>query len=127
MKNLYKKSKIRFALTWIISYVIGASCTDELSRLVNMEKSITVIFHGIMMSVALLWMKKNDLFREFGLCRAKISPKRLLYYIPLIVIASCNIWFGVTVNYKWYITVFYILSMILVGFFGGDYFPRFLI
>ena len=39
MKNLYKKSKIRFALTWIISYVIGASCTDELSRLVNMEKS----------------------------------------------------------------------------------------
>ena len=60
MKNLYKKSKIRFALTWIIGYVIGASCTDELSRLVNMEKSITVIFLGVMTAVALLWMKKND-------------------------------------------------------------------
>ena len=101
MKNLYEKSKIRFALTWIISYVIGASCTDELSRLVNMEKSITVIFLAIMTAVALLWMKKNDLFREFGLCRAEISPKRLLFYIPLIVIASCNLWFGVQFFNEW--------------------------
>ncbi len=126
MKNLYEKSKIRFALTWIISYVIGASCADELSRFVNMEKSITVIFLGIMMTVALLWMKKNELFREFGLCRAEISPKRLLFYIPLIVIASCNLWFGVTVNYKWYITVFYILSMLLVGFLEEIIFRGFL-
>ena len=126
MKNLYEQSKIRFALTWIISYVVGASCTDELSRLVNMEKSITVIFLGIMTAVALLWMKKNDLFREFGLCRAEISPKRILYYIPLIVIASCNLWFGVAVNYKWYITVFYILSMLLVGFLEEIIFRGFL-
>ena len=126
MKNLYKKSKIRFALTWIISYVVGASCTDELSRLVNMEKSITVVFLAIMMAVALLWMKKNDLFREFGLCKAKISPKRLLYYIPLIVISSCNLWFGVTLNYTWYITIFYIFSMILVGFLEEIIFRGFL-
>ena len=59
MKNLYEKSKIRFALTWIISYVIGASCADELSRLVNMEKSITVIFLGIMMTVALFLDEKE--------------------------------------------------------------------
>ena len=67
MKDLYEKSKIRFALTWIISYVIGASCADELSRLVNLEKSITVIFLGIMTAIALLGMKKKALFREFGL------------------------------------------------------------
>ena len=126
MKNLYEKSKIGFALTWIISYVIGASCADELSRLVNIEKSITVIFLGIMMVVALAWMKKNDLFSEFGFCKAEISPKRLLYYIPLIVIVSCNLWFGVTANYKWYITVFYILSMLLVGFLEEIIFRGFL-
>ncbi len=126
MKNLYEKSKIRFALTWIISYVVGASCADELSRLVNIEKSITVIFLGIMSVVALLWMKKNDLFCEFGLCRAETSPKKLLFYIPLIVIASCNLWFGVTANFKWYITVFYIISMILVGFLEEIIFRGFL-
>ena len=126
MKNLYEKSKIGFALTWIISYVIGASCADELSRLVNLEKSITVIFLGVMSAVALIWMKKNGLFREFGLCKAEIRPKNLLFYIPLIVIASCNLWFGVTVHYKWYITVFYILSMILVGFLEEIIFRGFL-
>ena len=126
MKNLYEKSKIRFALTWIISYVIGASCADELSKLVNMEKSITVVFLGIMMAVAVIWIKKNDLFCEFGLCRAEIGPKRLLYYIPLIVISSCNLWFGVTLNFKWYITVFYILSMFFVGFLEEIIFRGFL-
>ena len=126
MKNLYEKSKIGFALTWIISYVVGASCADELSRLVKMEKSITVIFLGIMTTVAVFWMKKNKLFREFGLCRAEISPKRLWFYIPLIVISSCNLWFGVTVNYKWYITVFYILSMLFVGFLEEIIFRGFL-
>lgn len=126
MKNLYEKSKIWFALTWIFSYVIGASCADELSRLVNIEKSITVIFLSAMTAVALLWMKKNDLFREFGLCRAEISPKRILYYVPLFLIASCNLWFGVTVNYKWYITVFYILSMLFVGFLEEIIFRGFL-
>lgn len=96
MKNLYEKSKIRFALTWIISYVIGASCADELSRLVNMEKSITVIFLGIMVTVALLWMKKNELFCEFGLCEQELALKDYCFIFRLLslllVICGSALW-----------------------------------
>ena len=115
MKKLYDKSKIWFALSWIICYVFGASCTDALSRIVNAEKSITVFFLGIMVAVVVVWMKKNRLFGEFGICKTTIKASKLLFYIPLILIASCNLWFGVTVNYRWHITVFYILSMLFVG------------
>lgn len=126
MNNLYEKSKLRFALTWIISYVVGASCADELSRLVNMEKSITVVFLLIMSAVAIIGMKKNRLFCEFGLCKVNIKASKLLYYIPLIIIASCNLWFGVTVNLNPLATVFYIFSMLLVGFLEEVIFRGFL-
>lgn len=115
MKNLYKKSKLWFALVWIICYVVGASCTDELSRIVDAEKSFTVIFLGILAAVAVVFMKKNRLLGEFGFCKANIKASKLLFYMPLILIASCNLWFGVTVNYSWHIAVFYVLSMLLVG------------
>ena len=126
MKNLYEKNKLRFALTWIISYVVGASCTDELSRLVNTEKSITVVFLAIMSAVAIIWMKRNGLFCEFGLCKASIKASKLLYYIPLILISSCNLWFGVTANLNPLATLFYILSMIFVGFLEEIIFRGFL-
>lgn len=126
MNNLYEKSKLRFALTWIIGYVVGASCTDELSRLVNIEKSITLIFLFIMSAVAIIWMKRNGLFCEFGLCKANIKASKLLYYVPLIIIVSCNLWFGVTLNLKPLATVFYILSMLLVGFLEEIIFRGFL-
>ncbi len=126
MNNLYEKNKLRFALTWIISYVVGASCADELSKLINAEKSITVVFLAIMSAIAIAWMKKNNLFCVCGLCKAKIKASKLLCYIPLIIIASCNLWFGVMVNYRWHIAVFYILSMLLVSFLEEIIFRGFL-
>jgi len=126
MNNLYEKSKLRFALTWILSYVVGASCADELSRLVNTEKSITLIFLSIMSAVAIVWMKRNGLFYEFGLCKSNIKASKLLYYIPLIIIVSCNLWFGVTLNSKPLATAFYILSMFFVGFLEEIIFRGFL-
>ena len=125
MNNLYEKSKLRFALTWILSYVVGASCADELSRLVNTEKSITLIFLSIMSAVAIVWMKRNGLFYEFGLCKSNIKASKLLYYIPLIIIVSCNLWFGVTLNSKPLATAFIYLVCFLSAFWKKLFFAVF--
>lgn len=126
MKNLYEKSKIWFAIVWIVCYVIGASCADELSMLVNLEKSFTVVFLAIMAVVAIVWMKKDGRFDEFGLCKAEIKARELLWYIPLIIITSCNLWFGITANLKVHVAAFYILSMLFVGFLEEIIFRGFL-
>jgi len=116
MNNLYDKSKLKFALTWIVSYVIGTSATDELSRLIGVEKIITVPFLLILSAVALVWMKKNNLFEELGLCKSSIGAKRFIYYIPLFVLVSCNFWYGVKMNGTWVEFALYALSMLFVGF-----------
>ena len=40
----------------------------------------------------------------------------MLYYVPLFVILSANLWYGVTVHYGAVETVLYILAMLCVGF-----------
>jgi membrane protease YdiL (CAAX protease family) len=40
----------------------------------------------------------------------------MLFYIPVLVMLSANLWLGVTLNYSIVETVLYILSMLCVGF-----------
>lgn len=116
MHKLYKKSEIWFAVLWIIVYVVGASITDELSRLLGAEKSVTSVFLILLCAVAVIWMKKNELLRKYGICHTDIPLSKFLFYIPLIVLTSCNLWLGVTLNFSIQDTAFYIVSMICVGF-----------
>lgn len=116
MHKLYEKSEIWFSVAWILVYVIGTSIAEQLSGMLGIEKSFAMIFHLVMCAVALMWMKKHGLFRKYGICRTDVPAKRFLYYIPLAAIISCNLWFGVTVNLPIYEIIFYIVSMICVGF-----------
>jgi len=116
MNRLYKKSKLWFALVWIIVYVIGTSAADEFSKTLGLEKSLTLPFLLLLTASSLLWLGRNGLFRQFGLCRPSRGAKQMLYYIPLMILASCNLWYGVTLNYGVAETVLYMLCMLLVGF-----------
>lgn len=64
----------------------------------------------------LLFLKKNGLSRYYGLCAPKASARSTLYYIPIIVMLTANLWYGVTLNYGALETVLYILVMLCVGF-----------
>lgn len=39
-----------------------------------------------------------------------------MYYLPLLLLASVNLWFGAVLNYSPFETFLYILSMLFVGF-----------
>lgn len=116
MKKLYQKSELWFALLWIVVYVVGTSAADELSNMIGAEKSVTVLWLCGLCVFILLWLKKNDLYRYYGLCKSGIPASRYLYYIPCVLMISCNLWFGVVMNLSVHETVFYIGSMICVGF-----------
>lgn len=114
--TIFKKNNILFAILWIITYVISLSLADNISELLGIQKSVTTVISAILTAILITWMKKNHLFREYGLCRSTIPPRRLLYYIPLVIIASTNLWFGVALNLTFAETFFYITSMLFVGF-----------
>ena len=43
MKKLYEKSKLGFAVTWIIAYCVLISAGDALSAMLGVEKSVTLV------------------------------------------------------------------------------------
>ena len=116
LKKLYDKSKIWFALAWIIAYCVVLSVGDALSASFGIEKSVTLAIGILLSAVLLLFLKKNGLFANYGLCAPKTSAKSMLYYIPILVMLTANLWYGVTLNYGVLETVLYILAMLCVGF-----------
>lgn len=116
LKKLYAKSKLWFALAWIIAYCVLMSAGDALSSLVGAEKSITLAVGVLMSAVLLLFLKKNGLSEAYGFCAPKTPARAMLYYVPVLVMLTVNFWHGVTLNYGAVETVLYILSMLCVGF-----------
>lgn len=126
MKYLYDKSKIWFAIVWIIVYCILMSIGDSLSAKAGIEKSVTLTIGILLSAILLCFLKRNRLFEEYGLCRSKTSAKSMLFYIPVFIMLTANLWYGVTLNYGIAETVFYILSMFCVGFLEEIIFRGFL-
>ena len=116
LKKLYDKSKVWFAVSWIIAYCVLMSVGDALSATIGIDKSVTLAIGILLSAILLLFLKKNGLFLENGLCAPKTSAKPMLYYIPIIVMLTANLWYGVTLNYGALETVLYILAMFCVGF-----------
>lgn len=115
MKKLYEKSKLWFALLWIIAYCLLFSVGDSLSSLLEIEKSVTLAIGLGLSTLLLVFLKKNRLLKDHGLCLPKNSLRSMLYYIPILVMLSTNLWYGVTVNYRPFELALYILSMLCVG------------
>lgn len=115
LMKLYKKSEILFSVIWIIAYCLLFSAGDSLSSLLGVEKSVTLAVGLGLSALLLLFLKKNRLLKAYGLCLPKASPHSMLYYIPVLLMLSTNLWYGVTVNYKPLELVLYILSMLCVG------------
>ena len=116
LKKLYDKSKIWFAISWIIAYCVLLSVGDALSASIGIEKSVTLAIGILLSAILLLFLKKNGLFSDYGLCKPKASAKSMLYYIPILIMLTVNLWYGVRLNYDALETVLYILAMLCVGF-----------
>jgi len=116
LKKLYGKSKVWFAISWIIAYCVLMSVGDVLSTLVGIDKSVTLVVGIILSAILLLFFRKNGLFRDYGLCAPKASARSMLYYVPILVMLTANFWYGVTLNYGVLETLLYILAMLCVGF-----------
>ena len=116
LKKLYEKSEIRFAVAWIIAYVVLASAGDNVSSDLGIAKIVTLPIL-IAMSLGLyFFVRKNGLTEKYGLCKPQLPAAKMLYYIPLLVLLTANLWYGVSMNMTPLETVLYVLSMFCVGF-----------
>ena len=126
VKKLYEKSEIWFAVAWIIAYVVLASIGDNISADIGILKVATLPILIILSVILFLFVKRNGLSKKYGLCKSEIPASKMLFYIPLVILMTANLWYGVTVNVSPLETVLYILSMLCVGFLEEMIFRGFL-
>lgn len=116
MKKLFEKNELLFALLWIGMYVIGLGNADVLSESIGVPKLISALL-GLFLSLVLwAFVRKNSLKEYLGLCGLTVSPRQLLYFVPLIMISSVNFWSGLCMNYDVLTAVLFVISMCFVGF-----------
>ena len=116
LKKLYDKSELVFAIVWIVAYVIFASIGDNLSASVGISKVVTLPILTALTAVIILFLVKNKLLEKYGICKSQTPPKKMLFYLPLALLLTANLWYGVKVNYSAIETALYLLSMFCVGF-----------
>ncbi len=115
MQKLYAKSELWFSLLWIIAYVVLFSLADSISTGLGTEKIVTAPLAVLLTVFLLFWLRRNNLFAKYGLAKVAVDHKRYLYYLPLLVLVSTNLWGGFAMQLSPAETVCYVISMIGVG------------
>ena len=126
MKKLYEKSEIWFSAAWIIAYVILASAGDNISAIIGIPKIVTLPILTALSAVLFFFVKRNGLTEKYGLCKPHIFSAKMLFYFPLVVLLTANLWYGVVLNKSPLEVLLYILSMFCVGFLEEMIFRGFL-
>lgn len=126
LKKLYEKSGIWFAVAWIVAYVVLASAGDRMSEALGVSKSITLPILLVLSAILYFFVRKNGLAEKYGLCKPRLPAAKLLFYAPLLILLTANLWYGVRLNQPLTETVLYILSMFCVGFLEEMIFRGFL-
>lgn len=116
MKKLYEKSEIWFAVAWIITYCVLLSLGDNISASIGMINVATFPIALLLSIVLFLFMKRNGLLETYGLCKSKVPASKMLLYIPVLMMLTANLMFGVGIYVSPLEVVFYVLTMLCVGF-----------
>ena len=112
MKKFFAKSAIWFALFWIALYV------GSMTFLRNLGDDSPVMMAGLIVisALMLLFVVRNGLTDYYGLAGWAKNSRAMLWFIPLWIIAGCNLLNGIGPDYEVPGLIFAVISMAFVGF-----------
>ena len=116
MNKLYKKSEITFVIVWIVIYCALQSFANPLNKIIGIESSANAVFNLVLAVILFCFIRKNNLLEQYGLCKPTVAARSFLWYIPLLILATHNLWNGVAINFPLVDTLCYICYMLCVGF-----------
>ena len=115
MKKLYEKNELTFAIVWIVVYCVLQSLANPLNKVIGIEYAASAVFCILQAIVLFAFLRKSDLLKRYGLCKSSVPARQFLYYVPLIILASGNLWNGAAVNYDPAETAYRVVCMLCVG------------
>lgn len=116
MKKLYEKNELTFAIVWIVVYCVLQSLANPLNKAMGVAYAASAAFCVLQTVVLFTFIRKNNLQKRYGLCKSPVPAYRFLYYVPLFILASGNLWNGFAINYSPAEMACRIVCMLCVGF-----------
>ena len=112
MKKFYEKSEILFAIFWIVLYTVS------MGNLRNLGDDSPYMMIGLLAISLLmfLFVRNNGLMEKYGLTGWAKNSRSMLWFLPLWIITSGNLWGGITPAYPMPGLIFAVVSMAFVGF-----------
>ncbi|MBR5086167.1 MAG: CPBP family intramembrane metalloprotease [Muribaculaceae bacterium] len=122
MEKTFKKHETLFCILLIVVYIVVNSYCIQNYGIADYRTSVILTIMSILLIILMFLLKRIE---YYGLTKAK-DPKKYLYFIPLVIIFSVNLWNGINTNHTKNEIVFHILTMINVGFLEEIIFRGFL-
>lgn len=123
MKKIYDKNELLFAILWIIIYCVSSV---PIRGSFGDESILMLILLSVIAAGILIFVKKYGLEEKYGLTKWKGSAKDYLFFLPMLIISTGNLWGGIGMAYNGVSQLFAVLSMLLIGFIEEMIFRGFL-
>ena len=122
MKKIFEKNETFFCILLIILYlVINSICINSFG-MTDYRIALTNSIFSICLIIFIIYLKR---IKYYGITLVENS-KRFLYFLPLLLILSVNLWSGININNTSSEIIFHFINMINVGFIEEIIFRGFL-
>ena len=122
MKKLFEKHETLICMLLIILYIVINSYCIQNFGIADYRSTIN---NTVFSSALLAFIINLNGLSYYGLTKVS-NPPKYLYFIPLLVIISVNLWSGININNTPGEIIFHILTMFNIGFIEEIIFRGFL-
>jgi len=122
MKKVFEKYETLFCIILIVAYLIINSYCMQNFGIEDYRSTIINTVFSIGLIILMITLKRTS---YYGLTKIT-NLKKYLYFIPLFLLVSVNLWNGVNINNSTSEIIFHILTMINIGFIEEIIFRGFL-
>ncbi len=122
MKRIFEKNETLFCILLVLFYLIINSYSIQNFGLFDYRSTIINTVFSVFLIVLMIVLGRT---KYYGITKIK-KPKKYLFFIPLIFIPTVNLWNGINISNSTSEIIFYILTMINVGFIEEIIFRGFL-
>lgn len=112
LKKLFEKHETPMCILLIILYIVTNSFCIQKFGIADYRSAVINTVFSVALIILTIALKRVS---HYGLTKAK-NPKKFLYFLPLLLIVSVNLWSGINVNNTPKEITFHILTMLNVGF-----------
>jgi len=122
MNKMFEKYETIFCISLIILYIIINSFCIQNFGIDSYNSAIINTIFSIALVILMIVLKRT---KYYGLTKVT-NLKKYLYFIPLVLIISVNLWNGININNSTSEIIFYMINMINIGFIEEIIFRGFL-